>query len=76
MHLLLANTLNATTYTATASGSWSAIGTWDGNGVPDGSGTGDVIINDGDTVTIDANFTINNLTIGQGSGTIRNFTIQ
>src|ERR1035437_2341093 len=63
---ILANTLNAATYTATTTGAWSASGTWDVNGVPDGSGSGDVVINDGVTVTIDGNFTINNLTIGQG----------
>src|ERR1035437_8866279 len=69
---ILANTLNAATYTATTTGAWSASGTWDVNGVPDGSGSGDVVINDGVTVTIDANFTINNLTIGGGtSGTLQ-----
>jgi hypothetical protein len=68
--LLLANTLNATTYTATTTGVWSASGTWDANGVPDGSGTGDVVINNAVVVTIDvaSTITINNLTI---SGTLQ-----
>ena len=69
---IFANTLNATTYTATTTGVWSASGTWDVNGVPDGSGSGDVVINDGVTVTIDVNYTIHNLTIGGGvSGTLQ-----
>jgi len=70
--VLLASTLNATTYTATTTGAWSASGTWDANGVPDGTGTGDVVINNAVTVTIDQNFTIHNLTIGGGtSGTLQ-----
>jgi hypothetical protein len=64
---IFANTSNATTYTAIANGVWSAASTWDANGVPDISGTGDVIIPDADTVTIDMDFNINNLTIGGGT---------
>jgi hypothetical protein len=62
-----ANTSNATTYTAVKNGQWDSLSTWDANGVPDNLGTADVVIPDGDTVTISANFTINNLTIGGGS---------
>jgi len=65
--IIFANTSNATTYTAIASGAWNAAGTWDANGVPDNSGTGDVVIPNLDTVTININFNINNLTVGGGS---------
>ena len=60
---IFANTSNATTYTAVKNGQWDSTSTWDANGVPDNLGTADVVIPDNDTVTIDANFTINNLTI-------------
>ena len=64
---IFANTSNATTYTAVKSGQWSADTTWDANGVPDNLGTADVVIPDLDTVTINTNFTINNLTVGGGT---------
>jgi hypothetical protein len=67
--LIFANTINATTYTATTGGYWS-LETWSPAGTP-GPGD-DVIIPDGITDTIDVNFTIHNLTIGGGaSGQIR-----
>jgi hypothetical protein len=69
---IFAGTVNATTYTATTTGNWSAVGTWDVNGVPDNLGSADVIINDAVVVTANVNFTINNLTIGRGtSGSLR-----
>ena len=61
---IFANTLNATTYTATASGNWSTM-TWSPVGTPGPSDN--VIIPDGDSVIINTNFTINNLTIGEGA---------
>ena len=63
---IFANTSNATTYTAVKNGQWNADTTWDVNGIPDNLGTADVVIPDGDTVTINTNFTINNLTVGGG----------
>ena len=67
--IVFANTLNATTYTATTSGQWSTV-TWSPAGTP-GSGD-DVIIPDGITDTINVSFTINNLTVGGGtSGSLR-----
>jgi hypothetical protein len=62
-------TLNATTYTA-ISGNWSTM-VWSPAGTPGPSD--DVIIPDGATVTIDQNFTINNLTIGGGASGILRF---
>jgi hypothetical protein len=61
------------------SGLWSAPGTWAGGAVPIAGDN--VIIADGATVTIDGNYSVSNLTVGQGvsgilqyDGTARTFT--
>jgi hypothetical protein len=69
---IFANTLIAqTTYTATASGNWSTM-TWSPVGVPGPSDN--VIIPDADTVTINQNFTINDLTVGGGTSGVLQFS--
>src|ERR1035437_5776957 len=68
---IFANTLNATTYTATASGNWSTM-TWSTVGTP--GAVDNVIIPDADTVTIDQNFTINDLTVGGGTSGVLQFS--
>src|ERR1035437_9651218 len=62
---IFANTSIAqTTYSATANGVWSTM-TWSPAGTP--GALDNVIIPDGDSVNINTNFTINNLTIGGGA---------
>ena len=62
---IFANTSIAqTTYSATANGVWSTM-TWSPAGTP--GALDNVIIPDGDSVIINTNFTINNLTIGGGA---------
>jgi hypothetical protein len=62
---IFANTIFAqTTYTATASGVWSTM-TWSPSGTP--GPLDNVVIPDADTVTIDQNFEINDLTVGGGT---------
>ena len=61
--LLFTGSLNATTYTATQSGSWSSALTWGGSGSP-GSTVGtidNVVIPLGITVTLDMDVAINSL---------------
>ena len=50
---------------------WSAATTWVGGVVP--VSTDDVIIADGATVTINTGFTVNSLTVGQGTSGILTF---
>lgn len=53
-----------------SSGNWNTSGSWTPSGVP--SATDNVIIKNGNTITINANAQCNNLTVGQGSsGTLR-----
>lgn len=61
---LLASSLNclAVTKTATSSGSWNSTATWGGSSVPGSSD--DVVINEGVTVTVDANASCKSLAIG------------
>lgn len=59
------------TYTATGSGTWSSV-TWSPTGTPGPSDN--VIIPDGDTVTINTNFTINDLTVGGGTSGVLQFS--
>jgi hypothetical protein len=64
---LFANTPNAATITSLpVIGNWSSTTTWNGGVLP-GNGD-DVVIADGSYITIDQAFTINNLTVGQGTG--------
>ena len=56
--------LNAAVITNTTSGTWSATATWGGGVVP-GAGD-DVIISNGSTVTLDANYNCLSLTINAG----------
>lgn len=65
-------TTAATTITSTTTGgNWNTPGTWAGGVVPN-SGIYDVVIADGATVSINSSYTINNLTVGQGtSGTLQ-----
>ncbi len=60
--VLFSNTASAVTKTASSVGNWSAAGTWSPSGVP--ASTDDVIIASGATVTIDGNYTCNNLDLG------------
>lgn len=57
-------TLNAAVITNTTSGTWSATATWGGGVVP-GAGD-DVVISNGSTVTLDANYNCLSLTINAG----------
>jgi hypothetical protein len=61
--VLFVGSLNATTYTATQSGSWSSALTWGGVGSPGGTvGTIDnVVIPAGITVTLDMDVTVSSL---------------
>ncbi|MDR3610380.1 MAG: T9SS type A sorting domain-containing protein [Ignavibacteriaceae bacterium] len=69
---IFANTLLAqTTYSPTRSGQWSTM-VWNPSGTP--SASDNVVIPDGDTVTINTNFAINNLTIGGGTSGILQFS--
>ena len=61
---IFANKLNATTYTATSNGNWSTM-VWTPTGTP--GAADDVVIPNGDSVVINTNFNINNLTIGGGT---------
>ena len=78
--ILLSNAVNllATDYTSAGSGSWSNSSTWSPAGVP---GAGDnVTIASGNTVTIDQDVEINNLTINGSlvignDATVRNLTV-
>ncbi len=64
-----ANTSAAGVVTTTALGGlWSSTATWVGGVLP--SATDDVTIADGATVTIDGSYTVNKLTIGQGTSGI------
>jgi hypothetical protein len=67
---LLTLSINATTYTSTATGNWSTM-TWSPVGTP--GLLDDVVIADGHTVTIDQNVSIANLTVGGGSSGILTF---
>ncbi len=59
--------VDAATISAKATGNWSATGTWDLNRVPTGSDN--VVIKGGWVVTVNGNYSCNNLTIGDaGSG--------
>jgi hypothetical protein len=60
-----------TTYTATSNGKWSTI-VWSPVGTP--GATDNVIIPDADTVTIDKNISINNITVGGGTSGILQFS--
>ena len=60
-----------TTYTATANGVWSTM-TWSPVGTP--GAVDNVIIPDADTVTIDQNFIINDLTVGGGTSGVLQFS--
>ena len=53
-------------------GNWSAATTWAGGVVP--AATDNAIIVDGDTVTIDANVSINNITVGEGGNVFARLT--
>ena len=69
---IYANTSIAqTTYTATASGKWSTM-TWNPTGTP--GALDNVVIPDADTLTIDQNFTINDITIGGGASGVLQFS--
>lgn len=57
-------TLNAAVITNTTSGTWSATATWGGGIVP--SAGDDVVISNGSTVTLDANYNCLSLTINAG----------
>ena len=67
---VLTFSINATTYTSTATGNWSAM-LWSPVGTPGVSD--DVVIADGHTVTIDQNVSIANLTVGGGTSGILTF---
>ncbi|HAP37073.1 MAG TPA: hypothetical protein DCQ28_14525 [Bacteroidetes bacterium] len=54
--------------TTLTSGLWSSAGTWKSGSVPTTSSN--VVIDDGHTVTIDQNVTVNSLTIGKGTSGI------
>src|ERR1039458_4136723 len=60
-----------TTYTATATGAWSTM-TWSPVGTP--GAVDNVIIPDADTVTIDQNISINDLTVGGGTSGVLQFS--
>lgn len=60
-----AGQLYAVTKTSSASGNWGADATWSPSGVP--SVSDDVIISSGHVVTVNGNYTCNNLTIGTNS---------
>ena len=67
---VLTFSINATTYTSTATGNWSTQA-WSPVGTP--GATDDVVIADGHTVTIDQNVSIANLTVGGGTSGILTF---
>lgn len=68
-----ATTLAARTVTSVSSGRWDANGTWDCNCVP--TQTDNVFISNGHTIQLrSANMQCNNLTIGQGSSGVAQFT--
>lgn len=58
--------LQAATKTSTGDGNWSSASTWSPSGVP-ASGD-DVVIEDGDNVTLDGNYTCASLTINNKAG--------
>ncbi len=66
--------VRATTYTSSGTGgNWSAAATWGGAGVP--GSTDNVIIAHGTTVTVNGNYTCNNLTIGDATATAATLTV-
>ena len=67
---VLTFSINATTYTSTATGNWSTQ-VWSPVGTP--GVLDDVVIADGHTVTIDQNVSIANLTVGGGTSGILTF---
>ena len=69
LFVMVLSALSQTTYTATATGLWSTM-TWSPAGTP--GALDNVVIPDADTVTIDQNIEINDLTIGGGiSGSLQ-----
>ncbi len=61
------------TYTSSTSGNWNSSSTWGGAGVPGSSDN--VVISHGTTVTVTANATCNNLTLGDATASAATLTI-
>ena len=65
---------HATTYTSSGTGGlWNSSGTWGGAGVPGSSDN--VIIAHGTTVTVNGNYTCNNVTIGDATASAATLTV-
>ena len=63
----------ATNYTSSTTGNWSSSATWGGAGVPGSSDN--VTIAHGTTVTVNGNYTCNNVTIGDATATAATLTV-